>query len=206
MDTNETNNQGEETKTNSSENSRFSKDIANGFISANIKTIALIVLVIIVLSRLFAPTIPPVKQQENEVKTEELIQRSEEMVKSSKLTALPSVQQDFKMATELIKSWFAKHGYETSVFRLTDVYDYYITPAQEANGLRDPKRFAVRFAFRKKGDAPWQDLSVLGWYLPNKLKQYENDVLIDISTWDGERRAKFSVARFEEEFEALLPK
>lgn len=201
------------TSENNSESLGNLKEIALKFFMANIKTIVIAVLVIIILSRMFAPSVPPVTQQVDENKTEDLIQKSEEMEKSQKLTALPALQDDFKMAIDLLKDLFAKHGFETSVFRLTDVYDYYVTPAQEANGLRDPKRLAIRFAVRRKGDTEWKDCShmknadinIFVWHLgKGEYKQYANDILVDIVTWDGKRSGRIISDSSREQLEKSL--
>lgn len=212
MDTNETQPNSEH-----KENDRHRVDThitdVLGYVSAHIRPIGVILLGIIFLGWMSAPRTPKISHigQQGSENAENLIQKSEEMMKSSKLMALPELQDDFSMATDLIGHLFSSYGFETSAYRLTDVYDYYVTPAQEANGLRDPKRIAVRFALRRKSDSTWKDLSdmktkegkslcfnlagrneilVAEWRSkPGKFKQYENDILIDIATWNGERKA-----------------
>lgn len=185
MDTNETTNQSENKNTDSP-GSVVAPDVGvMSYVLANIKPIGVILLVVIILSRLFAPGNPPtipVTKQATEKNAEDLIQKPDEMVKSEQLTKLPSIQDDYQFAVDYLRKYFAENGFETSTFRLTDVSEYYITPAQEANGLQQAKKLTFRFAMKVKGAQQWIDFAYLG----------SNNMTLDMAVWNGERQINFT--------------
>mgnify|MGYP000956540958 CR=1 FL=1 len=172
------------------------------FISKHFRMIGIVLVGIIMLKLVFgtsSETAYSKRESGTASNAENLIEQSKEMVKAEQLTKLPSIQGDFQAAVEFLKDIFSKKGYDTTAFKLTDVYTYYITPAQEANGLQAAKRFAVRFAIKRKEDTEWHDLTsmrenenmILYQYISGILTETK-DFLLDITVWNGKRVINFT--------------
>lgn len=204
MEVKDSTNNTEAEKSNANEKANLSGNNALNTILANAKPIGIALLILIVLVKLFSLGSSPATttQIKTEKSGEDLVQKSEEMEKTEKLSSLPSVKDDFQFAVEHLKNFFKENGFETSVFRLTDVFEYYITPAQEANGLQQAKRLAVRFAIKTESDQQWFDLSSLkgqSWQPVTANQKHGGcpedcgkDVFFDLTVWNGKRQIDFT--------------
>ena len=157
----------------------------------------------------------PSKKSEikSSIPEEDLIQRSAEMLKSEKLATNEETKDDYEFAVQNLRELFADKGYETTCFRLSAVSAYYITPAQEANGLESAYRLYIRFAIKNLITKKWVDLDHLDYYsfalayiegvtsgIFCKKDEHPRDVSVDISYWNGKRSFSFTDSEHQSDF------
>jgi hypothetical protein len=185
------------------------KDKSLKFFTTKIGIITGAIILIIVVWSLM-PTTKTVSVTDTKDATS--ILKSEEEIKSEQLSALPEITDDVEFIKKNLKRIFSDKGFEITCFRLTDIFTYYITPAQEANGLEDVKRYAVRFAIKNKQMDKWIDIDEMKYKNENEFVgtllwndgNIQKDFLIDLQRWNGETQFSFTKEEFAENLNKSL--